>query len=399
MFGLTALECYIVIVAVFAVVYWLTPRKNVWLPFVFIVIGFTVLAYNMTPAESDDVSRYFKALNEMRAGGYDTLQRYIEENQFDFKTFRVAAYYIYFLSKLPVNNFLPATTIFIVYALAFYVIYKAANRFNIQKSYLFFAVMFFISTYWYYDTASGTRNGIAFAVALACAYQHLVERKKIVLCYVGYFLAALMHSAGILPVVLVLIAELTLNTSGKFLNFVLIFGLAGGGVLIKYLANISDNSFIQAIAGKAESHGIGSSLETGTMFRVNLTVLLILIILLLYFSHYFLHSDYTNDLKRLYKYMSIVVYFCIGSTLSGLIFVRFARWILPVLGALFFMIGMQIQRDQIEKDGIAYYKYYAPLNQSVRVRIQPVIYIIYVAYTAVHFWYALNGSSLIWLHF
>lgn len=399
MFGLTAIEVFLVIVAIFIVVYWITPQKFSWLPFLLITVLFAVLAFNITPYDSDDLSRYFKALNEMRVEGYDGLQRYIREDQFDFDTYRVAAYYVYFLSKLSNNHWLPFTTMFIVYGLGFYCIYKASVRFNVNKIHLFLASMFFISTYWYYDTVSGTRNGLAFAVAFACSYQHLVERKHFILCYIGYVLAALTHSAGILPVLLVIVTELTLNTSGKFLNFVFVFSISGGGVLIRYLSEVSDNDFIQSMAGKAENHGLGDSLETGTMFRVNITVLLIVTLLLIYVSYYFLNSDYTSSLKRLYKYASSTVYFMIGCMLSGLIFVRFARWILPLIGALLFMIGMQIQRNQINKEGLTKLTYYSPTKQSIRIKTRSVAYIIYVAYTAVHFWYLCNGSSLYWIMF
>lgn len=399
MFGLSAMTCFILSVAVFAVAYIITPRKYSWAPFLLITVLFSVIAFHIVPDPSDDLARYFKALDEMREGGYDEFQRYIREDQFDFKNFRVAAYYIYYISKLDNNGWLPAITIFIVYALGFYVLYKAANRFEINKTNLFIASMFFISTYWYYDVASGTRNGLAFAVAFACAYQHMAERKHIPLCFLGYFLAALTHSSGILPVALVFVAMITLNTSGKFFNFLLIFGLAGGNILIKFLAERTDNSFVQSIAGKAESHGINGSLETGTMFQVNLSVLAVTILILMYFSHYILNSDMKKDLNRLYKYLSITIYFSIGATLSGLIFVRFARWILPLVAALIFMLGMQIQGNQIEARKKAHLSYYSVSNENFSIKLRTIVMITFVIFTAVHFWYLCNGSSLVWMEF
>lgn len=400
MFGLSAMTCFVLSVAVFAVAYIVTPRKYSWAPFLLITVLFSVIAFHIVPAPADDLSRYFKVLNEMREGGYDELQRYIEEDQFDFKNFRVAAYYIYFISKLGNNSWLPAITIFIVYGLGFYVLYKAGNRFEINKTNLFMASMFFISTYWYYDVASGTRNGLAFAVAFACAYQHLAERKHIPLCFLGYFLAALTHSSGILPVALVFVAVITLNTSGKFFNFLLIFGLAGGNYLIQFLAQRTDNSFIQSIAGKAERYGVGGSLETGTMFLVNLAVLAVAVLSLIYFSHYILNSDMKKDLNRIYKYLAITIYFSIGATVSGLIFVRFARWILPLVIALIFMIGMQTQGKQIEerqKSHLSYYNNAVAENFSIKLRT--IVLLAFVVFTAVHFWYLCNGSSLIWMEF
>lgn len=399
MFGLSAIEVFLVIIAIFVVLYWIVPRKNVWFPFLIVVVLLSVLAFNIVPDESDDLARYFKALNEFRSGGKDTLDRYIEEDQFGWNTYRVAAYYFYFISKLGNNSWLPAITIFIVYGLGFLLIYKAAERFQVNKGYLFLASIFFLSTYWYYDTASGIRNGLSFAIIFACAYYHLVERKNIPLCYIGYLLACFTHSAGIMPVVLVVLTAVTLNTSGKFINFLLVFGFTIGGAAIQYLATISDNGFIQSLAGKAEHYSAGESLETSTMFIVNITIFVFVAAVMFYVSNYILHSNYSDDLKRIFKYSSIIMYFMLGSIYSGLIFVRFARWIIPLIGALFFMIGMQIQQNYIQSEGLSKCIYFSPFNQAIRVKTRQIFVLIYFAYTCIHFWYLCVGSSLHWMHF
>lgn len=242
--GLSALQWYIIAVGAFAVVYLLTPRKNIWIPFVFITIMFTFIAYNLVPDPADDLTVYYHHIDVFRRDGKAGIDYALQENWFEWRTYKANLYYFILISKLPNNQYLPALTILIVYALGFDVLYKAANRFDISKINLFFGAVFFISTYWYYDTASGIRNGLAFAIAFSCAYYHLVERKNIVLCCFGYLCAAFMHSAGFMPVFLLIVALLTMNTSGKVINFLLIFGLVGGGAVINYLAGITDNSFI-----------------------------------------------------------------------------------------------------------------------------------------------------------
>ncbi len=399
MFGLTAVEVFVAIIIVFIVLYWITPRKNIWFPLAVVTVLLAVLAYNMVPYDTDDLVRYYQEIRYMRNDGIEELHRAFKENLYEWNTYRVAAYYFYFISFFPDNRWLQTVTIFIVYGLMLLVIYKAANRFNIDKFHMFIGIMFFLSTYWYYDTASGIRNGLSFAVSFACAYYHLVERKNIPLCYVGYILATFTHSAGIMPVLLVLIAELTLNTSGKFINFVLMFGLSGGGILIKYLSEKTDNSFIQSIAGKAERHSANGTLGTGTMFWVNVVLLVVLVIFFIYVSYYFLNSEYSHDLKRLYKYTSITIYFMLGAILSGLIFVRFARWILPALGALIFMIGMQIQSNQIKRGKMICPNGYVLPSVDIRVKLRPIVIFLFCAFTAVHFWYLCNGSSLHWIKF
>ncbi|MGN1123075.1 MAG: EpsG family protein [Eubacterium sp.] len=401
MFGLSAVECFICIIAIYIVVYWITPRKAAWLPFALVVVLLSVLAYNVTPNFPDDLSRYFMQLDYLREYGYDYLKRCFEDNANgnNWGTYRMCGYYFYFLSKFPDNHWMPTVTIFITYGLMFLIIYKAANHFGINKLYLFGATMILLSTYWYYDTYSGIRNGLTFAVIIACAYYHLVERKRIIFCYLGYILASLMHSAGIMMVALVILAVITLNNSGKFMNFLLVFGLVAGGALMQYLAGKTNNSFIQSVAGQAERHQAGETMELGTMFLVNISMFVFVTFIVMYFSSYILNSEYANDFKRFYKYSSIVLYFMVGCLYSGLIFVRIARWILPVIASLFFMIGSQMQSNYIEDKGISYCRYYSSPNEQMRIKIKPVMNIAVIVYVAVHFWYLCAGSSLYWMHF
>lgn len=402
MIGLTAVQFYVIFTALFIVLYWMLPYKNRWIPLVLLTVAFAWLAYNMVPYDTDDVVNYMGLMDQCRTGGWDAMKYHIEEDHFDFKNFRVPAYYLYYLSKISKNDgILPATTIFIVYALGFSTLYKASKKFEIDKKHFFFGVMFFISTYWYYDVASGTRNGLAFTISFACAYQFLVENKHKLLCIAGFILATFTHSTGLLPVLVAVIALITLNASGKFVNFLLYFGLLAGGSIIRALATVTDNGFVQSIAEKASRHGVKEFIKSaGTSFNVNVSLLALLLILILYVSYYFLNNpDYKNQLKKLYKYSSLMLFFTFGCITSGLIFMRLVRWILPMVGAMLFMIGMQLQKNQENRDSSAYLNYYAPTVEMMRYKLRSVVFIVFAVYTVVHYWYSVNGSSLIWLHF
>lgn len=399
MIGLTAIECFVAITIIYIILYWITPRKNVWLPMIVFVVLVTILAYYINPNETDDLSRYFNQLDLLREYGYDYLKRCINHGINSWDTYRVCGYYFYFISRLPNNHWMAAVTIFIVYGLNFFIIYRYANRFSINKWYLFIGTMFFISTYWYYDTVSGIRNGLAFSVIIACAYMHLVERKNIPLCLVGYVLACLTHSSSIILVVMVAIAELTLNTSGKFIKFLLIFGVSGGSAGIQYLSTKTSNSFVQSIAGKSEIYSANDTLYTDTNFLVNIVTAVFVALIMIYVSKYIIDGFYANDLKRIYKYFSLIQYFLVGSLLSTLVFMRIARWIIPLVGAFIYMAGMQIQYNQIQQDGENYYKYYAPPEQAFRYKIKPLVNISYIAYILIHYWYLCAGSSVHWMHF
>lgn len=406
--GLTGLEFYVASVFVFAVIYMFTPRKHIWIPFVVITILFSVLAYHILPDPLDDLTIYYHHIDVFRESGKAGLDYAVKANWFEWKTFKTSLYYCYFISKLPNNGFLPAITIFIVYSTGFDILYKAAKRFDISKGSLFFASMFFITTYWYYDVASGTRNGLAFAIAFICAYYHLVEKKNIFLCYVGYVCAALMHSSGIMPIVLVFAALATKNLTNKFVNVLFIFGISGSAVLIELLAGITDNAFIQSIAGRAESHGNGTphliSLNIGsgggnTMYLVSLATFFVALFLVFYFNPYIKKSRYAEELKAFLQYSSLTMCFLLGCAFSsGLIFVRFVRWIIPIMGGFYIMLGMKAQKECEQKYIEDSFNNNQIPKKLMGYKLRPVVCLFLVVFMGASFWYALNGSSLIFLH-
>lgn len=398
-FGLSAIQCFIAIIAIFIVVYWLTPRKSAWFSILVVTVLLSVLAFYFEPNETDDLTRYYSQINYLREYGFDYLQRCFNEGINDWNVYRVCGYYFYFISKLPSNSFLPAITIFISYGLLFLVIYKVANKFNVSKGNLFLALMFFLSTYWFYDTASGIRNGLVFSVIFTCAYYMLYERKHVLLCFVGCILSCFMHSAGIILIGIIIITYLTINMSSKFLNIILVFGLAAGGWFMDYLAGISDNEYIQSIAGKAEHYISGSSINMGTAFIVNVVTYVIVLIVMLYASHIIKKSNCADEFKNFNKFATYIMCFMVGSIFTSLIYLRLARWILPVLGGIYFMIGMQLQ----SKQAVTPQGHCETEEKSSKLvmegRFRGLVIVIFCLYICIHFWYLCTGSSIVWMSF
>lgn len=403
MLGFTAVEFFIVSVFIFAVLYWLFPRKLSIIPMLILTFLLALLAYKAVPNVSDDLSRYFMQLDYLREYGMDYLQKCFREKINNWDVYRVTGYYFYYMSKFKSNKMLPAVTVFIVYTLMFTVIYRIAMRLRINKVYLFGACMFFISTYWYYELYSGIRNALTFAIIFACGYFHIVEKRFIPLCFVGYGLACFMHSTGTMFVAVVLIAWVSMYINSKSFNYLLILGLAGGNVLIQFLARFTHNKLILSLAGQAEENTSEMGFNIGTKFLVNISVLLVVGLMIYYFSYYINQNHYIGSKRfamqtRLYKYFMVIVYFMLGSIVSSMVFHRLARWVLPVIGAIIFMIGMQSQRNEINDKGEHYLSYEAPRKQMRRMRIRSTVIIGFIAYTAVHFWYLCTGSSLVWMH-
>ena len=361
--GLTGLQFYVAAVIIFAVVYLFTPKKFIWFPFAVLTILFAVLAYHILPDPADDLNIYYHHMDVFREMGRDGLRYAINEDWFEWKTFRASLYYVYIISRFPNNNFLPAITILIVYSLSFDVLYKAAKRFEISKGGLFFASMYVITTFWYYDVASGTRNGLAFVIAFATVYYHLVEKKNIFICLAGYLCAALMHSTGIIPIAIVFAALITKNLKSKFINILL--GSGGGN----------------------------------TMYLVTLVTFFVVLFLVLYFGPNIKKSRYSEELKTFLQYSSLTMCFLLGCAFtSTLIFVRFVRWIIPVVGGIYIMVGLKAQQDNEKKYIEDSFNNNIIPKKSLLYRMRPIICVVLTAFMGVSFWYALNGSSLIFLH-
>lgn len=398
-FGATAIESFVIIVGIFAVSYWILPRKLSWMSFVLVTVLLAVLAYHLEPNNTDDLSRYFSQIDQIREQGYDFVRSCIENKTFEWNVFRVNAYYFYLISLLPNNYYLAAITLFIVYGLMFLIIYKASVRFNVNKTYTFFASMFFLSTYWFYDTASGIRNGLAFAIIFACSYYHLVERKRIALSIIGYLLAIFLHSTGIILVSFILLTIITLNNDGKYFNYILVFMLAIGSFIFDYLKSNTNSAYVGSISDRIKSNEVGEKINSYTNFTVNIVTFAVVALLLIYVSYFITRYDLDFEMKRFYKFTTFIAYSTLGTIYSSLLFMRFTRWLFPIIGALYFMIGMQIIKDKVEEKGVQYFLYFAPQREAVRVKLFSLSIITYIVYTVIHFWYLVNGSSVVWMHF
>ena len=398
LFSLTAIETFILIVAVFSLLYFLLPQKWNAVSFLFVVFALAALAFYIEPNETDDLTRYFAIIDDLRVYGYNYLTRCIDEGIFDWDTYRVCGYYFYFVSKLSSSHYLPAITIFMVYGLMFFILYRVSIRFEVGKWYLYIGAMIFLTTYWYYDTVSGIRNGLVFAIVLACAYYQFVEKKHILLCLAGYVLSCFLHAAAIIPVILAIVVMLTANITGNYIKYFMFFGITIGSGLISYLSEITDNDFIQTLAAKVDANA-DSSFSMQTNYIVNITLLIVAILVWYYLNFYFKNSQKGKDFSLFMKYIDLIIFFMLGSIFNPLIFLRFARWMLPIIVAIIFMVGMQVQKDKIQKEPD--YNYYQDAMPDERWRYQSkgMFTLIVCGYIAVHFYYLCAGSSIVWMHF
>ena len=391
---------YLAIVAAFCVIYPFVPRKYIKWLFLALVLALSVMAFFVVPEETDDLSNYFWRIANLRKGGFSLLRRMIEDGSEDWDSLPVCGLYFYLISRFPDNGMLPAVTIFLAYGSIFWVLWRAAKRYEVNKWYLFLASVFLLSTYWFYDICSGIRNGLTFTLFCFFAYVELVEKKWRPACWVGYVAMCLMHSSGIL-MMMVRLALLVSGRKGSKLTSVLIFFvMIVGGAIMPHLGEITGIEYFQLLSQKAERAVSTSGFANGTQYLVNVSVFVVAVCVFYYAVYvikkqtekYESFSDYIN-------FVQLIVFFMLGSITFTLTFIRFARWVIPAVISVVFMVGMQANSNaKIEM--LTGRKNKSVIKSGMTLSSNElVINFCMVGYLLVHMWYACNGTSLIWLHF
>ena len=391
---------YLAIVAAFCVIYPFVPRKYIKWLFLALVLALSVMAFFAVPEKTDDLSNYFWRIEDLRKGGFSLLRQMIEDGSENWDSLPVCGLYFYLISRFPDNGMLPAVTIFLAYGSIFWVLWRAAKRYEVNKWYLFLASVFLLSTYWFYDICSGIRNGLTFTLFCFFAYVELVEKKWRPACWVGYVAMCLMHSSGIL-MMMVRLALLVSGRKGSKLTSVLIFFvMIVGGAIMPHLGEITGIEYFQLISQKAERAVSTSGFANGTQYLVNVSVFVVAVCVFYYAVYvikkqtekYESFSDYIN-------FVQLIVFFMLGSITFILTFIRFARWVIPAVISVVFMVGMQANSNA--KIGmLTGRKNKSVIKSGMTLSSNElVINFCMVAYTAVHMWYACNGTSLIWLKF
>ena len=391
---------YLAIVAAFCVIYPFVPRKYIKWLFLALVLALSVMAFFVVPEETDDLSNYFWRIANLRKGGFSLLRQMIEDGSEDWDSLPVCGLYFYLISRFPDNGMLPAVTIFLAYGSIFWVLWRTAKRYEVNKWYLFLASVFLLSTYWFYDICSGIRNGLTFTLFCFFAYVELVEKKWRPACWVGYVAMCLMHSSGIL-MMMVRLALLVSGRKGSKLTSVLIFFvMIVGGAIMPHLGEITGIEYFQLLSQKAERAVSTSGFANGTQYLVNVSVFVVAVCVFYYAVYvikkqtekYESFSDYIN-------FVQLIVFFMLGSITFILTFIRFARWVIPAVISVVFMVGMQANSNaKIEM--LTGRKNKSVIKSGMTLSSNElVINFCMVGYLLVHMWYACNGTSLIWLKF
>lgn len=390
---------YLTIVIIFCVIYPFIPRKHIRWLFLALVLALSIMAFYMKPYETDDISNYFNQVSMLRNGGFSTLRRCIQNGDNHWDSLPVCGFYFYLISRFPNNGMLPAVTIFLAYGSMFWVLWRASQRYEVNKWYLFVASFFILSTYWFYDICSGIRNGLTFTLFCLFAYVELVEKKYKPACWLGYFAMCFMHSSGILMMMVRLALLVSGRKGSKLISILIFFVMIAGGAIMPHLGEITGIEYFQLISQKAERAASTAGTYSNIQYIVNISVYVISFLLFLFCSYVMNKLEKYNSFSDYKNFVQLLMMFMLGSITYGLTFIRFARWVVPAVISVVFMVGMQANSNaKIEM--LTGRKNKSVIKSGMTLSSNElVINFCMVGYLLVHMWYACNGTSLIWLHF
>lgn len=391
---------YLIIVLLFCAIYPLVPRKHIKWLFIALVLALSIMAFFAVPKDTDDLYNYFRTLAKLRREGFKCLRRMIENGEEHWDSLPVCGFYFYLISRFPDNGMLPAVTIFLAYGSMFWVLWRASQRYEVNKWYLFVASFFILSTYWFYDICSGIRNGLAFTLFCFFAYIELAEKKFKPLCWLGYIAMCMMHSSGILMMMIRIALLLSGKKNSKFMSVLVFFAMILGGAVVPRLGEITDIEYLKLISEKAERATATSGFASGTQYLVNVSVFVVAVCVF-YYAVYVINKQaekYESFLDYI-NFVQLIVFFMLGSVTFILTFIRFARWVIPAVISVVFMVGMQANSNaKIEM--LTGRKNKSVIKSGMTLSSNElVINFCMVGYLLVHMWYACNGTSLIWLKF
>ena len=391
---------YLTIVIIFCVIYPFIPRKHIRWLFLALVLALSVMAFFAVPEETDDLTSYFSIVSSLRKGGFSRLRQMIEDGNENWDSLPVCGLYFYLISRFPDNGMLPAVTIFLAYGSMFWVLWRAAQRFEVNKWYIFLSSFLILSTYWFYDICSGVRNGLAFTLFCFFAYVELVEKKWKPACWIGYVAMCLLHSSGILMMMVRLALLVSGKRGSKLISILIFFVMVAGGAIMPHLGELTGIEYFQLLSQKAGRAVESSSFAAGTQYLVNVTTFVAGILIFCY-SRYIINKqkEKYDGISAYMDFVQLIIFFMLGSITFILTFIRFARWVVPAIISVVLMVSMQANSDYkkrilIEKTNKTVIKSGMTLSSN-----EIIINFCVVAYTAVYMWYACNGTSLIWLKF
>lgn len=302
-------------------------KKSIKTYALIVIMLLSTIAFNFKPTEVYDLYRHYSVLEMCRLYGFEYII-----NHKDYIALPVAAMYMYIISLLKQNGFLPAITSFIFY----YCIIKTIDKMikseaTIQKKAVVITLISFFFMFNYIGLISGIRNYLCFGIFFYFLYVDLIEEKNRKICFAIYFLLGLFHpSIWILTLLRLIVSCVKSETLRKIICFFLLIWSYLKHFIIIILSKFTNIPLIQLIVKKMLNY---DSIESNLVANVPLYTFVYLtrnIIFLLIFLCY-IHQYPEKKNKKYIVYLTYTITFVFGSLKEYHFFVRMSEFLLLLM--------------------------------------------------------------------
>ncbi len=289
-----SLACILLIIPMYRKAYWK------WATLVFVMLSLLFFFYE--PSKTDDLYRYYNVLEAVRSESMEAsglLETYKMENPLFIP-------YLYVISLLKNNSFLPVITGIICFLLFLWLIKRTFSDEYGEHWQIVICLWLYLFLTRLMDV-TGIRNILSSAVISVALYLDLVENdKKSIFLYV---IGALIHSMGLVYIVLRLILLIYNNVNRIIVPMLLVSASAILTYLSKYIVKILSSSLIGSSAYERLLLYMNnqSNMTINTKYRLLYSVIYIFVLIICYI--YSSGFDECEHLRKLSDYTILLVFF------------------------------------------------------------------------------------------
>lgn len=161
------------------------------------VILLGIMAYFYVPSETSDLSRHFYSLKFYSEMPLNDFISFILK-----KSSPLSIIYLRIIGKLGNEHLLPCITSTIHYSILFKMYMDFIKKYEIKSKYMALGFIILMISGKFLGLISGIRNGLAFIFAEYAIYIDFFKNEKISKTAYLYIIAALIHTAAIIPFIL-----------------------------------------------------------------------------------------------------------------------------------------------------------------------------------------------------
>lgn len=283
-----------------------------------------VLAYYWVPSKEYDLSRYYTWMDNMQVFKGDILIDYL----FFARGEPITMVYFYIISLTNNYSLLPFFPTLIGYFIMFYIIIDYCQIKKYSNKMTIFLILLFISLFKYIFLVSGIRSTFAMILCTLALYKEFIKNNQKWYIKILYLVALGIHS-GIIAIIFIRILISIKRILKMKATKLVIFIVTILAIAILFLMLLSNQiSFLNFIKEKLVSYiSLKPTISLQYVFR-SLQLILFAGILFLVWKNKIYDNVYTDNMKKYYKFLQILIIICLIAFIYYDIWIRYLDFIL-----------------------------------------------------------------------